>query len=61
MGDYEKGYDRMKKLNRIHTALLITLAGGVYMLARHGNKDALVVFLFVTVSAWVWALVKRKQ
>ena len=61
MGNYDKGYGRMKKLNRIHIALLITLAGGVFLLARHGDRNALVVFLFVAVSVWVWALVKRRQ
>ena len=51
----------MKKLNRIHAALLVTLAAGVWLLARHGDGNALVVSLFAVVSAWVWALVKRLQ
>ena len=40
---------------------LVRWAAGVWLLARHGDGNALVVSLFAVVSAWVWALVKRLQ
>lgn len=51
----------MKKLNRVHAALIVSVLCGIFLLARHGSKDAWVISLFVGVSVWVWALLKRNK